>query len=133
MFTNNAIIYIEVEAICPSYGELCYNITLFGEDKVTKLLTTQSSMCSRVCNITLPLSGPGGYQLELQAVNSRGTSDPVIRNFSISGKNCEIAAHISVYMHESKQYALPAKIKFSVQLNVQFPLLWPTENLSFQF
>ncbi len=96
MFTNIAIIYIEVEAICPSYGELCYNITLFGENKVTKLLTTQSSVCSRVCNITLPLSGPGDYQFELQAVNSKGISDSVIQNFTVSGKRFKyIAAHVS--------------------------------------
>ncbi len=86
--------FYQVDTICSSYGELFYNITLFGEDKVTNLLTTQSIVCSRVCNVTLLLSGPGDYQFELHAVNNRGTSDPVIRNFTISGK---ISARLYVH------------------------------------
>ncbi len=80
--------------LCSCYEELSYNITLF--DKVPQLLTIKSTECFEECNVTFSLSGPGDYQFQLQAVNNRGTSDLVTRNFTISGKT-QIAAQGSMW------------------------------------
>ncbi len=69
---------------CLGYQELIrYDITLTSNNVSSQVLTTSGGVCTTVCSATFSLSGPGNYQLDLQATNGKGTSDSATQNIFI--------------------------------------------------